>query len=442
MSAWKRWSLPFFMIAVSLALGTWWRASRELAFREPFQSLQPDRVSVISVVSPSATLRYERRGDAWRQVAPYEHPTDPAAIRMLLATATDVAPAYRVRLDQAPENSGLAKSDLVLELGAGKDVLARFRVGSDHPAGLAWIGEEQTGLAGPCPRDLRQLSMAAAGGALRDDRLFELAGADSDRIRIVTLGPQGGAVLLERGAGGWRMAEPFACRADEAAVGSFLQAAARLRHAGQVQADAGDGSVHGLATPSAQVMIRTMDPAQGAAREEAVQFGADSGAGAIFARQVGRPPVVSVDARQLAGVLLPPGAFVDPRVSEVPAEDMVALRVLDTEGRQRLHLRRDLGIWSRVPERGDPEVIQDGAVRELLRSLCEVRANAVAGDLPRDEWRIGSIEVSCTDGSQRQVTLWRLPDGGWAIREGQGPARVFPASLPMPIEPGDHPPKR
>jgi hypothetical protein len=81
-------------------------------------------------------------------------------------------------------------------------------------------------------------------------------------------------------------------------------------------------------------------------------------------------------------------------------------------------------------------------VRELLRSLCEVRANAIAGDLPRDDWRVGGIEIVCTDGSRRQVTLWRLPDGGWAIREGQGPARVFPASLPMPIEPGDHASKR
>jgi hypothetical protein len=361
---------------------------------------------------------------------------------MLLATATDVAPAYRVRLDQAPENSGLAKSDLVLELGAGKDVRARFRVGSDHPAGLAWIGEEQTGLAGPCPPDLRQLSMAAAGGALRDDRLFELAGADSDRIRIVTPGPQGGTMVIERGAGGWRMIEPFTCRADDAAIATFLQSAARLRHAGQVQSDAGDGAVHGLATPSAEVSIRTMDPARGMAREERVQFGADSGVGAIFARQVGRPPVVSVEARQLAGVLLPAGAFVDPRVSEVPAEDIVALHMLDTEGRQRLHLRRDLGVWSRVPEQGAPEPIDDRSVRELLRSLCEVRANAIAGDLPRDEWRVGSIRMSRTDGSQRLVTLWRLPDGGWAIREGESPARVFPSSVPMPIEPGDHPPKR
>jgi hypothetical protein len=442
MKSWRRWSLPILMIMASLALGAWWRASQERAFREPFQRLSPDRIDTIALVSARGTLRYERRGDLWRQVEPYEHPSDPAAIRMLLATASDVAPAYRVALQQAPANAGLAESELALELGSGRERLARFRIGSDHPAGLAWIGEERSGVAGPCPPELRRQALAAAVGSLRDDRLFELAGADSDRIRIVTPGPQGGTMVIERGAGGWRMTEPFACRADEAAIATFLQSAARLRHAGQVQADAGDGAVHGLATPSAEVSIRTMDPARGLAREESVQFGADSGVGAIFARQVGRPPVVSVEARQLAGVLLPAGAFIDPRVSEVPAEDIVALRMLDTEGRQRLHLRRDLGVWSRVPEQGAPEPIDDRSVRELLRSLCEVRANAIAGDLPRDEWRVGSIQVSRTDGSQRQVTLWRLPDGGWALREGDSPARVFPSSLSMPIEPGDHAPKR
>jgi hypothetical protein len=442
MSRWRRWALPILMIMASLALGAWWRASRDRAFREPFQSLSPDRVDAITLVSSRGTLRYERRGDHWRQVHPYEHPSDPAAIRMLLATASDTAPAYRMALGDAPAGAGLLESGLSLELGSGNDTLARFRIGSDHPAGLAWIGEERSGLAGPCPPELRRQALAAAVGALRDDRLFELAGADSDRIRIVTPGPQGGTMVIERGAGGWRMTEPFTCRADEAAIATFLQFAARLRHAGQVQADAGDGAVHGLEKPSAEVSIRTMDPSRGVAREECVQFGMDSGAGAIFARQVGRPPVVSVEARQLAGVLLPAGAFIDPRVSEVPAEDIVALRILDTEGRQRLHLRRDLGIWTRVPEQGAPEPIDDRSVRELLRSLCEVRANAIAGDLPRDDWRVGGIEIVCTDGSRRQVTLWRLPDGGWAIREGQGPARVFPASLPMPIEPGDHASKR
>ena len=40
MTSWNRWSLPLLMIVASLALGAWWRASQERAFREPFQRVR------------------------------------------------------------------------------------------------------------------------------------------------------------------------------------------------------------------------------------------------------------------------------------------------------------------------------------------------------------------------------------------------------------------
>lgn len=437
-----RWLPPVLMLALALGLGAWWRASTPGFLRAPLVGVSSDRIEAITLVGARGQLRYERRGDAWRQVEPYEHPTDPAAMRLLIAAASDVAPAYRVDLKDAPSSARLDPPDLTLELQHAGGGASRLRVGADHPAGLAWIAEEGSGVAGPCAPEFKRLAMAAAGGALRDDRLFELAGADSDRVRMALPGPQSEEMVIERGRGGWRMLKPFGSRADEAAVGSFLQAIARLRHAGLVQADAGDGSVHGLASPSAEIAIRSMDVTRGAPREEAVQFGAESGAGAIFARQVGRPPVVSVEARQLAAVMLPPAAFIDPRACGARVEDVVSVQVLDTEDHSRLRLDRDAGAWFRMAESGERAAIDDRAVRELLRSLCETRANAIAGDMPRDEWRIGRIDLLLAGGSRRSVTLWRLPDGGWAMTDGDGPPRLFPASLPMPIEPGDHASKR
>lgn len=437
-----RWGMPLLMLAAALALGAWWRSSAPQAFREPLARLLPQSVDSITLRGERGSLRYERRGDAWRQVEPYEHPTDPSAIRLLLAAAADAAPAYRVPIAQAPASSRLSEPGLVVELRQAGGEVIRIRVGADHPAGLAWLAEERAGVAGPCAPEFKRLAMAAASGALRDDRLFELAGADSDRVRVLVPGPQPVEIQLERTQGGWRMRKPFDCRADAAAVGSFLQAAGKLRHAGIVQADGGDGSAHGLASPSAEIEIRSMDVARGAPREERVLLGAESGDGALFARQAGRPPVVSVEARALAGVLLPPATFIDPRACAQRPEDVVGVRVLDSEDRARLRLERVSGIWSRVSDSGERAAIDDRSVRELLRSTCETRANAIAGDAPRDEWRIGVLELDRADGSTARVTLWRLPDGGWAMTDGDGPPRLFPASLPMPIEPGDHPPKR
>lgn len=440
MRAIARWAPPVALLVASLLLGAWWRASGTMAFREALARFDPDRVDAIALVGGRGTLRYERRGDSWRQVEPYEHAGDPAAIRLLLAAAADAAPAYRVALAEAPETARIADAPLTVELRGAAEPLARFRIGADHPAGLAWLAEERQGFAGPCAPEFARLAMAAAGGSLRDDRLFELAGADSDRVRLQLPGASGGEVVLERQRGGWRMRTPFDCRADGAAVETFLQAAARLRHAGLVQADGGDGAAHGLAAPSAEITIRTPDAARGASREETVQLGADSGVGSVFARQSGRPPVVSVEARGLGGLMLPAAAFVDPRACGARAEDVVAVRVLDADGRPRVHLAREAGTWKRMGEAGVP--VDDRSVRELIRSLCEARAVAIAGDEPREEWRTGSVEIGTAEGITRTVTLWRLPDGGWAMTDGDGPPRLFPASLPMPIEPSDHASKR
>jgi Domain of unknown function (DUF4340) len=442
MNRWIRWTLPVLLLGVAIVLGAWWRSGASTMFREPLARLSPDRVDTITLVGGRGTLRYERRGDAWRQVEPYDHPSDPAAIRLLLAAAADVAPAYRVPLAEVPDAARLATPDLAVDLGSTGASIARLRVGADHPAGLAWLAEDNAAAAGPCPPEFKRLAMAAAAGALRDDRLFESAGADSDRIRLSVPGPQASEMLLERTRGGWRMLAPYAARADEQAVSAFLQAAARLRHAGLVQADAGDGAAHGLDRPSAEIAIRTNVASGGAPREECLQLGAESGAGALFARQVGRPPVVSVEARQLAGVLLPPAVFIDPRACGVRADDVVGVRVLDTEDRARLRLERVTGTWMRVSDNDERAAIDDRSLRELLRSLCETRAGAIAGDAPREEWRTGRVELSLSDGTSRSVTLWRLPDGGWAMSDGDGPAKVFASSLPMPIEPTDHAPKR
>ena len=81
-------------------------------------------------------------------------------------------------------------------------------------------------------------------------------------------------------------------------------------------------------------------------------------------------------------------------------------------------------------------------MRELIRSLCETRATAIAGDRPKTEWLVGTIELSADAGAPRRVSVWRLPDGRWAMTDGDGPPRVFAATLPVPMQPEDHPPKR
>jgi hypothetical protein len=82
-------------------------------------------------------------------------------------------------------------------------------------------------------------------------------------------------------------------------------------------------------------------------------------------------------------------------------------------------------------------------VRELLRALCEARAIAISADDPGREWLEAEIELTLIDGAEvPRLRIWRLADGRWAMGDGDGPVRVHPAELVLPLSPSDHPPKR
>jgi hypothetical protein len=441
MSAWRGWSVPLATLALSLVLGWWWRQDGTQGparpmWRQPLQS-----VTRIEVTGRGAPLVYVREGDAWMQVQPFRQPADVMAVRQLMAAAADAVPVYRQPLASVPAAARLQPADATLTLRCGDGPPATLRIGADHPAGLAWVADEASAEAGPCAAELRRRVLSAVGGGLRDDHLFELAGADSDRVRL-QVGSDDSAVLeMERTAAGWRLLRPWPSRADGTAVASFLQGLAKLRVQGVVQEDAGDGVLHGLKEPAAVLAVRTLDPAQGAPREEVVRLGADAGQGARFARIGDRPPVVQLDVQTVAGVVPPAAAFVDPRGCGLQPEQVQAVRLLDAEGVPRCDLRRAGDGWTLRSEEAQVPA-DDRNLRELLRSLCETRATAVSLESPRPEWLVAAVELQPVAGETRRVQVWRLPDGRWAMTDGDGPARLHPASLPMPLAAADHPPKR
>lgn len=442
MSGSRRWMIPVTVLAVSLALGWWWRRDGWQGPSRPFWRWPATSVTRLEIAGQGQSQSYAREGDAWVQLEPFRQPADVAAIRRLLAAAADAVPLYRRPLAGAPEAARLSTPDATLVLRRGDGTWASLRIGADHPAGLAWVAEESAAEAGPCPAELRQRVLAALAGSLRDDHVFELAGADSDRVIWTMGGGDHRSVELERTPAGWRMLRPWASRADGAAVVGFLQALADLRVQGMVHPDVGDGSLHGLADPVVSLAVRTLDPASGKAREETLRLGAEAGQGARFARIGERPPVVQLDPKTVSAVLVPAVAFLDPRACGLEAGGVDMVRVMDAEGVERLHLQRGDEGWS-ARARGIVSPVEDRGVRELLRSMCETRATGISSDPARPEWMVAKVELRAAAGGQtREVRVWRLPDGRWAMADEEGPLRIFPDSLPMPIEAADHPPKR
>jgi len=441
-----RWMLPACMIALALMLGWLWRVDASQSLQLPLAKFAIAQVQQLRIDSAQGSATFVRTGDAWRQTKPFEQMADTVAIRQLLATAADTAPVYRVALDQAPAQSRLQNPEATLCILMPDQSVVRYRIGADHPAGLAWIGEEAAGQGGPASPALRKLTLAAIAGALRDDRLFEFVSVDSDRIVIESHDAATELrIELQRAADGWRMQSPFDARADASAVAAFLQGIARVRYQGVVQASAGDGVLHGLAQPFARITVRTLDVGKGEPVEECVRLGNEATGGGRFARINERDPVLALDAKAVAALLPQPANFVDARACSLQPEEVVMLRVLDTEGATRFELQRTPRGWNRRNPDGTDTPIDDRNARELVRSLCEVRAAAITTEVIAPEWLVASLQLSSTAQSTdatRTLRVSRLADAKWAIREGEGLTRLFSANLPMPLQPADHPPKR
>jgi hypothetical protein len=145
----RRWALPPVMIAVALLLGWWWRQDGSQSVQQPLARIAVQRVVTLRVAGPDASATFVRAGDAWKQTEPFEQPADAPAIRALLAAATDAAPVYRVPLAQAPKTSRLDAPDVSLDISVPDQPAWKYRIGADHPAGLAWVAEERAGEGGP-----------------------------------------------------------------------------------------------------------------------------------------------------------------------------------------------------------------------------------------------------------------------------------------------------
>jgi len=444
MSHMARWTAPVAVVLLAAIAGRAWRPTGWSVRPEPLARVLPQQVVSMEIRGGPDRRMLQREGDAWFQVEPFRQSADLFAVRQLLAAASDAAPVYRMAMAEIPAAAHLDQPIAELSIQLADGGRRAWLIGAAHPAGLAWIAERTAAQGGPAASELRSRVLDALSGALLEARLFELAGAESDRIEASVRTPDGiGTLRLERGPAGWRLRAPVDTRADGEAVKAWLEALGRLRSQGSAGPMVGDGAIHGLSDPAATVQVRTLDAATGQFRQESVRVGGDNGSGGRFIQAQDRPVVEQLAAESLPMLVPPAMSLVDGRAVPVAPDRVRVVRVLGQTGHPLLELvRQSDESWARTRTQG-PEPVQDRAVRELLRALCEARAIAISADDPGREWLEAEIELTLIDGAEvPRLRIWRLADGRWAMGDGDGPVRVHPAELVLPLSPADHPPKR
>lgn len=402
-----------------------------------------ERIDGIEVRRGGGSLRFERRGDGWFQIDPYDQPAEGAALRELLLLAAERRVSSRTKVsevDLAALGLSPPQAELIATAGGRS---TRLQLGRRSVGGRAWIRVDE-GDAISTQAVLHDALLDGDLRQLRSWRLFDRIGSETDRIVVnrTPLDPARPAqrLELERIGGAWRMVAPFRTRVDAAPVEALLGALARIEHAGFADDAPADLALYGLERPIASIEVHT--PVRGRGTNEPplierIEIGSSlAQGGAICARRSDRPAVVLLDATALAALMPLPETFPDPTVLGIKPEDVRGIRVRAAEGALLVELERTLDGWMIVGADGARAPAQGPAIGLLLERLTATRATALALHPMPAELLLATIEVVPSIGEARVVRVAREPnDGRWALDESDEVLRIFPASFELPLDP-------
>ena len=408
-----------------------------------------DEVRVTAGSAPPVAWRRDARG--WTQSEPFECRVDGDAIDTLVsvALALEAQPPERTESSESLLSAARLDAPLVsIELAAG-DVRRTLALGRRLPGGQAWIRVDPTSGGPPQVADgaLHGMLLELDPRQWRDARLFTRADLECDGVSAALRGRDGVSRTIElarRGAG-WQLVAPIATRADRAAVERWIEALARARALGVVTDSAPNLAAFGLDAPFGSVEVRSTRrvPDGDSVREESiverVEIGAPvrPGAEERYARIVGRPDVLELDAASTATFMPLPMALVEATATGVRAADVRELLV-EQDGQVTWSAARDGAAWlMRLDAGADAEPVDARPVESLLTLLCEGRASDISLHPAPAELALGTVRLIGFDGrTLASVRISREPGGGrWGLDDGSGVLRVWPSSATVPIEP-------
>jgi uncharacterized protein DUF4340 len=346
-----------------------------------FAGVEPAQLEELTVTSTGGEVTsLKKSADKWQIVKPIET----AASESDVAVVTSAIGQMEINrvVDEKPadlKGYGLEPPRLAVEFKA-----------SDGKTGKVFIGDK-TQTAGNLyakksdePRvflvsDYLEGSLNKTTFELRDKAIVKL---ERDKVDSLELNTGGRTMQFTKNGSEWSVAKPIAARADFSAVDGLVGRVetAQMKSIVTENPKPEDLRKYGLDKPAVTVTI-----GQGSARA-VVAVGSESGADAVYARDMSRPLVVTVD-KTLAEDL-------KKGLDDFRRKDAFEFRAFNatnaefTRGDQKVSFERVKGqgenatdTWKRVaPSAADPD---KSKVESLLAGLADIRATAFTDSLAK-----------------------------------------------------------
>ena len=403
--------------------------------------LGPEAAAVDSFTRTSgsgATVRIEKRGDAWWLTQPYDWPANPNAVQSIvnelqfLEHETSFAVKDLAKSGQSLADYGLAQPALTLAFtSAGKSYV--LKIGDSTKIGNRLYVLSPDGSTIHVVNRSVTDSLARPLEDIRSESIFTIPVFEVRSLSLQTAAPANLKVRLRRDGARWAFETPILARANKAGVEGTINALNALQTKNFLAAADPRLEQAALDAPTLRVTL------EGNARRETLLIGAAATAGEFYAKIENKPVAftVALSPRLLADLHSAQETLRDPHVLDFDPHTVTSL-ALAAPGQPELSLQRlEAGqgaeSWQLVVRGGSGQAPQTLAadtavVQELLTKLQMLAATKFLSDAPS----AADLENYGFNRPERELTL--------NLNTGGGPAGNTPSALTLQI--GSAPDKR
>lgn len=265
-----------------------------------FSGVEADKIDEITVRSESGeSTRLQKSGADWQIVAPVTAPTDSGEVSGL-TTNLSTLEIERIVDENPPDlkEYGLAQPRIEVRFKAGGQERT-LQIGQKTPPGTDLYAKRAADKAVFLIPSHLESTFNKGTFDLRDKSVVKV---DRDKLDVFEISTAGRTTRFVRPSGEWQLAAPVQGRADFSAVEGLVSRVSGLQMKSVVE-DTVDAKKFGLEKPAATVKL-------GAGSSQAtLAIGGPAGEGTVYARDLSRPIVFTVESSILDELKKDPSEF-------------------------------------------------------------------------------------------------------------------------------------
>jgi uncharacterized protein DUF4340 len=418
------------IVLVIIAIPLGWYALRE-SKREPssdakklekvFGDVQQDKIDRLTVKSESGDrTTVEKKGGEWQLTQPVSAKADEGAVSGIASNLSTLE-MQRVVDDQASDfkQYGLdpPRIDIVFKTGAQERKLA---VGQKTPTGTDLYARVPGSPRVFLISSFLDTTLNKSTFDLRDKTILKFDREKVGHLEIAT--PDQTIVFVKEGAD-WRITAPIDARADFGTIEGIIGKLNTTQMKALPAPQGGDPKEYGLDKPAVTVRLSA------GSATAALEFGKEATQGSLYARDLSRPMVFTVESLIVDDLKKKPDDF---RVKDIfDARSFNTTRVEIVRGGQTITFEKQKDTWKQVAPAA--KNVDSTKMEGLLTAFTNARANSFVdstADTGLDAPEL-TVTAKFEDGQkQERVKLGRHGGDAFAQRDGEaGAAKIDAATL-------------